>query len=139
MRPYGFSFIGNQYRVTLEESEYFIDLLFYNRKLKCLVAIELKSGNFKPEYAGKMNFYLNILDDFVREPDENPSIGIILCAGSKRIEVECALCSINRPVGVAEYTLTNELPKELAGKLPDAKQIEDEILREIGVEEVQNK
>jgi len=132
---YGFSFIGNQYKVTLEESEYFIDLLFYHRKLKCLVAIELKSGDFKPEYAGKMNFYLNILDDFVREPEENPSIGIILCAGSKRIEVEYALRSINRPVGVAEYTLTRDLPKELAGKLPDAKQIEDEILREIGVEE----
>lgn len=128
---YGFSFIGNQYRVTLEENEYFIDLLFYHRKLKCLVAIELKSGGFKPEYAGKMNFYLNILDDFVREPDENPSIGIILCAGSKRIEVEYALRSINRPVGVSEYTLTKYLPQELAGKLPDAKQIEDEILREI--------
>lgn len=131
---YGFSFIGNQYRVTLEESEYFIDLLFYHRKLKCLVAIELKSGDFKPEYAGKMNFYLNILDDFVREPDENQSIGIILCAGSKRIEVEYALRSINRPMGVSEYTLTRELPRELAGKLPNAKQIEEEILREIGVE-----
>lgn len=132
---YGFSFIGNQYRVTLEEREYFIDLLFYHRKLKCLVAIELKSGDFKPEYAGKMNFYLNILDDFVREPEENPSIGIILCAGSKRIEVEYALRSINRPVGVAEYTLTKDLPTELAGKLPNAKQIEDEILKEIGVVE----
>lgn len=131
---YGFTFIGNQYKVALEEKEYFIDLLFYHRRLKCLVAIELKSGDFKPEYAGKMNFYLNILDDFVREPEENPSIGIILCAGSKRIEVEYALRSINRPVGVAEYMLTKDLPKELAGKLPDAKQIEDEILREIGVE-----
>jgi hypothetical protein len=97
------------------------------------VAIELKSGDFKPEYAGKMNFYLNILDDFVRESDENPSIGIILCAGTKRIEVEYALRSINKPVSVAEYTLTKNLPKELAGKLPDAKQIEAEILREIGV------
>lgn len=132
---YGFTFIGNQYKVILEEKEYFIDLLFYHRRLKCLVAIELKSGDFKPEYAGKMNFYLNILDDFVREPDENPSIGIILCAGTKRIEVEYALRSINKPVGVAEYTLTKDLPKELAGKLPDAKQIEAEILREIGVDE----
>ena len=130
---YGFTFIGNQYRVTLEEREYFIDLLFYHRNLKCLVAIELKSGDFKPEYAGKMNFYLNILDDFVREPEENPSIGIILCAGSKRIEVEYALRSINKPVGVAEYTLTRDLPAELAGKLPNAKQIETEILRELGV------
>jgi predicted nuclease of restriction endonuclease-like (RecB) superfamily len=131
---YGFTFIGNQYRVTLEEREYFIDLLFYHRKLQCLVAIELKSGNFKPEYAGKMNFYLNILDDLVREPEENSSIGIILCAGSKRIEVEYALRSINKPVGVAEYTLTHDLPKELAGKLPNASQIEAEILRELGAD-----
>ncbi len=131
---YGFTFIGNQYRVTLEEKEYFIDLLFYHRKLKCLVAIELKSGDFKPEYAGKMNFYLNILDDFVRESEENPSIGIILCAGSKRIEVEYALRSINKPVGVAEYTLTHDLPTELAGKLPNASEIEAEILRELGAD-----
>lgn len=132
---YGFTFIGNQYRVTLEGREYFIDLLFYHRKLRCLVAIELKSGEFKPEYAGKMNFYLNILDDFIREPEENPSIGIILCADTRRVDVEYALRSINKPVGVAEYTLTKELPQELAGKLPNARQIEAEILREIGAEE----
>ncbi len=130
---YGFSFIGNQYRVTLAGKEYFIDLLFYHRKLKCLVAIELKSGEFKPEYAGKMNFYLNVLDDFVREPDENPSIGIILCAQRERVEVEYSLRNINRPVGVSEYTLTAELPRELAGKLPEAREIEAGILREMGV------
>jgi len=129
---YGFSFIGSQYRVTLAEKEYFIDLLFYHRKLKCLVAIELKSGEFKPEYAGKMNFYLNILDDFVREPDENPSIGIILSAQRDRVEVEYSLRNINRPVGVSEYTLTAELPRELAGKLPEAREIEAGILRERG-------
>lgn len=76
---YGFSFIGNQYRIVTPDSEYFIDLLFYHRKLQSLVAIELKRSKFKPEYAGKMNFYLNLLDDFVKEPHENPSIGIILC------------------------------------------------------------
>ena len=129
---YGFSFIGNQYRVTLAQKEYFIDLLFYHRKLKCLVAIDLKSGEFKPEYAGKMNFYLNILDDFVREPEENPSIGIILCAQRERIEVEYSLRNLNRPVGVSEYTLTTELPRELAGKLPEAREIEAGILREMG-------
>lgn len=128
---YGFSFIGNQYRVTLAQKEYFIDLLFYHRKLKCLVAIDLKSGEFKPEYAGKMNFYLNILDDFVREPEENPSIGIILCAQRERIEVEYSLRNLNRPVGVSEYTLTTELPREFAGKLPEAREIEAGILREM--------
>lgn len=131
---YGFSFIGNQYRVRLEEKEYFIDLLFYNRRLRCLVAIELKSGSFQPEYAGKMNFYLNLLDDLVREPGENPSIGIILCADRDRVEVEYALRNINKPVGVAEYSLTRELPANLADKLPDPKRIEAEILRELGEE-----
>lgn len=131
---YGFAFLGNQYRVSLEGKDYFIDLLFYHRRLKSLVAVELKSGAFLPEYAGKMNFYLNLLDDLVREPDENPSIGIILCADRNRVEVEYALRGIDKPVGVAEYTLTHDLPRELAGKLPDAKQIEAEILRELGAE-----
>jgi len=103
--------------------------------LKSLVAVELKSGAFLPEYAGKMNFYLNLLDDLVREPGENPSIGIILCADRNRVEVEYALRGIDKPVGVAEYSLTHDLPKELAGKLPDAKQIEAEILRELGAED----
>jgi predicted nuclease of restriction endonuclease-like (RecB) superfamily len=132
---YGFAFLGNQYRVSLEGKDYFIDLLFYHRRLKSLVAVELKSGVFLPEYAGKMNFYLNLLDDFVREPDENPSIGIILCADRNRVDVEYALRGIDKPMGVAGYSLTHDLPKELAGKLPDAKQIEAEILRELGAEE----
>ena len=131
---YGFAFLGNQYRVSLEGKDYFIDLLFYHRRLKSLVAVELKSGAFLPEYAGKMNFYLNLLDDLVREPDENPSIGIILCADRNRVEVEYALRGIDKPVGVAGYSLTHDLPRELAGKLPDAKQIEAEILRELGAE-----
>lgn len=131
---YGFAFLGNQYRVSLEGKDYFIDLLFYHRRLKSLVAVELKSGAFLPEYAGKMNFYLNLLDDFVREPDENPSIGIILCADRNRVDVEYALRGIEKPMGVAGYSLTHDLPKELAGKLPNAKQIEAEILRELGAE-----
>ncbi len=131
---YGFAFLGNQYRVSLEGKDYFIDLLFYHRRLKSLVAVELKSGAFFPEYAGKMNFYLNLLDDFVREPDENPSIGIILCADRNRVDVEYALRGIDKPMGVAGYSLTHDLPKDLAGKLPDAKQIEAEILRELGAE-----
>jgi len=88
---YGFAFIGNQYRIVANDKEYFIDLLFSNRRLNALVAIELKIGHFKPEYAGKMNFYLNLLDDYVRETGENPSIGIILCKERNDFEVEYAL------------------------------------------------
>ncbi|MFH1442079.1 MAG: PDDEXK nuclease domain-containing protein [Candidatus Omnitrophota bacterium] len=115
-----FSFIGNQYRITLGNNEYFIDLLFFNRLLRCLVAIELKTGKFEPEYAGKMDFCLHILDEQVKLKDENPSIGIILCAVKDNIVVEYALRSAKKPVGVSEYYLTDKLPKYLVGKLPDA-------------------
>jgi predicted nuclease of restriction endonuclease-like (RecB) superfamily len=128
---HGFAFMGNQYRIKTETKEYFIDLLFYQRKLKCLVAIELKMGEFKPEYAGKMNFYLNLLDDYIREDDENPSIGIILCAERDRLEVEYALRGIDKPVGVAEYRLTKELPTELRADLPSVETIKAELLKEM--------
>lgn len=104
--------MGNQYRLIIDEQEYFIDLLFYNRRLKSLVAIELKWTDFKPEYVGKMNFYLSALDDMVKLPDENPSIGIILCRGQKQKTVEYALRDTNKPMGVATYRGANELPKE---------------------------
>jgi len=116
----GFSFLGSQYRLTLGNNEYFVDLLFFNRQLKCLVAVELKTGKFEPEYAGKMDFYLQLLDEQVKLKDENPSIGIILCAAKDNIVVEYALRSVKKPMGIAEYYLTNKLPKYLAGKLPDA-------------------
>jgi predicted nuclease of restriction endonuclease-like (RecB) superfamily len=128
---HGFAFMGNQYRIQTDTKEYFIDLLFYHRKLKCLVAIELKMREFKPEYAGKMNFYLNLLDDYIREDDENPSIGIVLCAERDRLEVEYALRGIDKPVGVAEYRLTKELPTELQDKLPSVEDIKAEILKEM--------
>lgn len=128
---YGFSFMGNQYKVNAKGREYFIDLLFYNRKLQCLVAIELKKGKFEPEYAGKMNFYLNLLDDFVREPHENPSIGIILCSERDRFEVEYALRGVKNPVGVSEFRLSKSLPKELLDKLPTPEELEDELMQEI--------
>ncbi len=129
---YGFAFIGNQYRIVANDTEYFIDLLFSNRRLNALVAIELKVGRFKPEYAGKMNFYLNLLDDYVREPGENPSIGIILCKERNHFEVEYALRGIDKPVGVSGYSLTRELPPELNNKLPDVKLLEEEIRKEMG-------
>ena len=132
---YGFAFIGNQYRIIANEKEYFVDLLFSNRRLNSLVAVELKIGRFKPEYAGKMNFYLNLLDDFVREPGENPSIGIILCTERDYFEVEYALRGLEKPVGVADYLLTQELPEALRSKLPDAKLLEQELRKELGEEE----
>ena len=117
---YGFCFVGRQYRLTLGEKDYFIDILFYHRFLKCLVAIELKIGEFQPEFAGKMDFYLNVLNDKERAPDDNPSIGIILCAEKNAVEVEYALRSKGNPIGVADYQLQSRLPSELKGKLPSA-------------------
>jgi len=128
---YGFTFMGNQYRLTLGNNEYFIDLLFFNRRLKCLVAIELKTGKFEPEYAGKMDFYLNLLNDNVRLKDENPSIGIILCAEKDNIVVEYALKNVKNPVGVAKYHLTSKLPDKLKGILPGEKELKQQLKEEI--------
>jgi hypothetical protein len=113
--------------LTLGQKEYFIDLLFYHRFLKALVAFELKVGPFEPEYAGKMDFYLNLLNEKERAPDDNPSIGIILCAEKNNLEVEFALKSKNNPIGVAEYQLQPKLPSEFKGRLPSAKQLADAI------------
>jgi len=101
----GFSFIGNQHRLMLGEKEYAVDLVFFNRKIKSLIAIDLKIGAFEPEFIGKMNHYLGLLDDQVKMPEENPSIGIILCAEKNRVEVEVALRDFHKPIGVAEYKL----------------------------------
>ena len=128
----GFSFIGNQYRLELDGDEYFIDLLFFNRNLKCLVAIELKTGKFQPEYAGKMDFYLHLLNDKVRLKDENPSIGIILCAQKKNIVVEYALRSVKNPMGVSQYHLTNKIPADLKKLLPPEKELKSQLLEEMG-------
>ncbi len=106
----GFSFIGNQHRVEYNDKEYFVDMLFFHRGLRSLVAIELKIGSFKAEYVGKMNFYLSLLDKLEKSENENQSIGIILCADRDRLEVEIALQDINKPIGVSEYQLL--LPKE---------------------------
>jgi predicted nuclease of restriction endonuclease-like (RecB) superfamily len=118
-----FSFIGNQHRLIVEEQEYFIDLLFFNRQLQCLVAIELKRGDFKPEYLGKMNFYLSALDDLVRLPHENRSIGIILCKSQKQNIVEYAFRDMTKPMGVATYKVAAELPDEYKNILPDVEQL----------------
>ena len=118
-----FTFVGNQYRLEVDEDEYFIDLLLYHRKLRCLVAIELKRDKFKPEFAGKMQFYLAALDDLVRLEGENPSIGIIVCQDKSRTKVEYTLRDVNRPMGVATYTANKKLPKEMEGLLPTEEEI----------------
>jgi predicted nuclease of restriction endonuclease-like (RecB) superfamily len=120
---YGFSFIDNQYKLTLNDNEYFIDLLFFHRKLNALVAIELKVGKFKPEYAGKMNFYLNLLNDKVKMPHENSAIGIILCTSNDNIEVEYSLQNISQPMGISNYTINDKLPKELKSTLPSQEEL----------------
>ena len=113
-----FAFVGSQFRLEVEEKEYFIDLLLYHRRLKCLVAVELKIGEFQPEFVGKMQFYLAALDHHVREEGENPSIGIILCKEKNRTIVEYALQDARKPIGVATYQIFKRLPKALQGQLP---------------------
>jgi len=128
---YGFCFIGRQHRLTLGEKEYFIDLLFYHRFLRALVAFELKVGPFEPEYAGKMDFYLNLLNDTQRGDGDQPSIGIILCAEKDDVEVEYALRTKKNPIGVAAYQLQSKLPADMKGKLPTAKQLADVVRAEL--------
>jgi len=120
---YGFCFVGRQHRLALARKEYFVDLLFYHRFLKALVAFDLKVGPFEPEHAGKMDFYLNLLNENERAPDDRPSIGIILCAEKNDVEVEFALKTKTNPIGVAEYQLQPILPAEFKGRLPTAKQL----------------
>ena len=118
-----FAFMGSQYRLEVEGKEFFIDLLLFHRRLRCLVAIELKIGEFLPEFVGKMQFYLTALDRQVRQENENPSIGIILCKEKNRTIVEYALHDARKPIGVATYEITRTLPKSLKGQLPSPKEI----------------
>jgi len=118
-----FSFVGSQFRLEVSDTEYFIDLLLYHRALHSLVALELKVGKFQPEYVGKMQFYLAVLDDEVRLPGENAPIGIILCKSKDETIVEYALRESNKPIGVASYRVVRELPQELRGQLPGPDQI----------------
>ena len=130
----GFSFIGNQHTLSFNNKDYHVDLLFFHRRLRSMIAIELKIGEFKPEYVGKMNFYLSLLDKLEKAPEENPSIGIILCAGKDHLEVELALQDINKPIGVAEFQYL--LPKN---KLEEM--IKNEINKrnkDLGDEELRN-
>jgi predicted nuclease of restriction endonuclease-like (RecB) superfamily len=116
-----FAFIANQYRVIVDDQEYFTDLLFFNRKLQCLVAFDLKKGKFKPEYVGKMNFYLSALDEYNKQPNEQPSIGIILCKEKSNKTVEFAFRDMGKPMGVSTFKTSSQLPKQFKDALPDVK------------------
>jgi predicted nuclease of restriction endonuclease-like (RecB) superfamily len=118
-----FAFMGSQYRLEVDGREFFLDLLLFHRRLRALVAIELKIGDFQPEFVGKMQFYLTALDRQVRQEDENPSIGIILCKEKSRTIVEYALHDATKPIGVATYQITKTLPKEFKGQLPKPEEI----------------
>ena len=125
----GFAFLGHQVPLEINERTYFIDMLFYHVKLHCYVVTELKATAFKPEYAGKLNFYLSAVDDTLRSSHDNPSIGLLLCKTSDKILAEYSLRDINKPIGVSEYTLTKALPKNLKTDLPTISEIEAELSR----------
>lgn len=126
----GFSFIASQHHLHIGDQDFYVDLLFYHRKLRCLVAVDLKIGPFRPEHAGKMNFYLAALDDLDREPGDNPSIGLILCRDHNRVVVEYSLRGVDTPIGVARYRLmlADALPTELAEALPSLQELEPGVL-----------
>jgi predicted nuclease of restriction endonuclease-like (RecB) superfamily len=123
----GFAFVGNQYHIEVSAKDYYIDLLFYNTKLRCFVVIELKNSEFKPEYAGQLNFYLSAVDDILRHETDNPSIGIMLCKTKDKLTAEYALKDINKPIGVSEYKLSDFVPEDLIDTLPSAEDIEKRV------------
>jgi predicted nuclease of restriction endonuclease-like (RecB) superfamily len=120
----GFAFVGRQARLVVGGDEFFMDLLFYHCRLRCFVVVELKAGSFKPEHAGKMNFYLAAVDATMRHAEDRPSIGMILCRSKNRVVVEYSLLTTGKPIGVASYTLAKELPRNLKGALPAPEELE---------------
>jgi len=121
----GFAFVGKQYKIEVANKDYLIDLLFYHLKLRCYFVIELKSVAFKPEFAGKLNFYLSAVDDILKTETDNPTIGLILCKEKDKIEAEYALRDINKPIGISEYQITKNLPNDLKSRLPSIEEIEE--------------
>lgn len=126
----GFAFVGKQYSITVSNNEYFIDLLFYHLHLRCYVVIELKSGKFKPEYAGKLNFYLSAIDSQLKHEQDNPSIGIILCKHKDKVDAEYSLRDIQKPIGISEYKLIQALPRKFKSQLPTIEQLENQLSKE---------
>jgi predicted nuclease of restriction endonuclease-like (RecB) superfamily len=127
----GFAFIGRQYPLLVGDKDYRLDLLFYHIRLRCFVVIDLKVIEFEPEFAGKMNFYLSVVDDQIKKPEDQPSIGIILCKNKNKLEVEYALQGMSKPIGVSEFTVSQALPPELKSTLPTVEEFENELNKEI--------
>ena len=120
----GFAFVGRQYHLEIENEDYYIDLLFYNLKVRSYVVIELKTTEFRPEYAGKLNFYLSAVDKYIKNENDNPTFGILLCKDKKKVTAELALKDINKPIGVSEYKILSEIPEFLENTLPSIEDIE---------------
>ena len=125
----GFAFIGRQYHLEIGNQDFYLDLLFYHLKLRCYFIIELKNQDFKPEYAGKMNFYLSAVDDLVKHPSDQPSIGLILCKSKNNVLAEYTLRDMTKPIGLAEYKLTEALPENLKTSLPTIEELENELAK----------
>lgn len=123
----GFAFLGNQYHINVGGDDFYIDLLFYNLNLRCYVVIELKTGEFKPEYAGQLNFYLSAVDGILKKEADNPSIGLLLCKSKNDLVAEYALKDMSKPIGVSEYKITNCLPEDLEKQLPSVEDIQKRI------------
>ena len=126
----GFAFVGRQFKLEISDKEFYIDLLFYHLKMRCFVVIELKKGDFIPEYAGKMNFYCSAVDNILKHTTDQPTIGLILCQGKDKLFAEYALKDIHKPIGISEYELTKSLPKNFKGSLPSIEEIEKEFSKE---------
>lgn len=127
----GFAFLGRQYPLVVNDKDYFLDLLFYHARLKCYVVIELKAGEFKPEYIGKLNFYLSAVDDQLRAADDQPTIGLILCKDKDKLDVEYALRDIHKPMGVSSF-ITKDIPLSVQSQLPTVQEIESELAQRYG-------
>jgi len=123
----GFAYVGNQFNLTVEKDEFFLDLLFFNFHLNCFVVFELKIGDFQPEFAGKLNFYINCIDEQVKGKEHNPTIGVLLCKTSNQTVIKYSLKSIGTPIGVADYELRKTLPKKLAKQMPTIEELEEQL------------
>ena len=121
----GFAFVGRQYKLEISDKDFYIDLLFYHLRMRCFVVIELKKGDFIPEYAGKMNFYCSAVDDMLKHTTDQPTIGLILCQGKDKLFAEYSLKDINKPIGISDYKLTRALPDNFKGSLPSIEEIEE--------------